>query len=40
VLVLRTSLAAELNVLANQLARIAQSDRHTRDSTLTNLARR
>ncbi len=37
VLVLRTSLAAELNVLANQLARIAQSDRHTRDFTLTNL---
>jgi (1->4)-alpha-D-glucan 1-alpha-D-glucosylmutase len=37
VLVLRTSLAAELNVLANQLARIAQTDRHTRDFTLTNL---
>ncbi len=37
VLVLRTSLAAELNVLANQLARIAQADRHTRDFTLTNL---
>jgi len=37
VLVLRTSLAAELNVLANQLARIAQKDRHTRDFTLTNL---
>jgi (1->4)-alpha-D-glucan 1-alpha-D-glucosylmutase len=37
VLVLRTSLAAELNVLANQLTRIAQTDRHTRDFTLTNL---
>ena len=37
VMVLRTSLAAELNVLANQLARIAQTDRHTRDFTLTNL---
>lgn len=37
VLVLRTSLAAELNVLANQLTRIAQADRHTRDFTLTNL---
>jgi (1->4)-alpha-D-glucan 1-alpha-D-glucosylmutase len=37
ILVLRTSLAAELNVLANQLARIAQTDRHTRDFTLTNL---
>jgi (1->4)-alpha-D-glucan 1-alpha-D-glucosylmutase len=37
VLVLRSLLAAELNVLANQLARIAQTDRHTRDFTLTNL---
>ena len=37
VLVLRTSLAAELNVLSNQLARIAQADRHTRDFTLSNL---
>jgi (1->4)-alpha-D-glucan 1-alpha-D-glucosylmutase len=37
VLVLRTSLAAELNVLANQLARIAQADRHTRDFTLSSL---
>jgi (1->4)-alpha-D-glucan 1-alpha-D-glucosylmutase len=37
VLVLRTALAAELNVLANQLARIAQADRHTRDFTLSNL---
>ena len=34
---LRTSLAAELNVLANQLARIAQADRHTRDFTLSKL---
>ncbi len=37
VLVLRTSLAAESNVLANQLARIAQADRHTRDFTLSSL---
>jgi (1->4)-alpha-D-glucan 1-alpha-D-glucosylmutase len=37
VLVLRTALASELNVLANQLARIAQADRHTRDFTLSNL---
>jgi (1->4)-alpha-D-glucan 1-alpha-D-glucosylmutase len=37
VVVLRTGLAAELNVLANQLARIAQADRHTRDFTLSNL---
>jgi (1->4)-alpha-D-glucan 1-alpha-D-glucosylmutase len=36
-LVLRTALAAELNVLSNQLARIAQADRHTRDFTLSNL---
>ena len=36
-LVLRTALASELNVLANQLARIAQADRHTRDFTLSNL---
>ncbi|HEU4626197.1 MAG TPA: malto-oligosyltrehalose synthase [Steroidobacteraceae bacterium] len=39
VLVLGTSLAAELNVLANQLARIAEADRHTRDFTLNNLRR-
>jgi (1->4)-alpha-D-glucan 1-alpha-D-glucosylmutase len=39
VLVLRSLLAAELNVLANQLARIAESERHTRDFTLTNLRR-
>ena len=37
VVVLRKALAAELNVLANQLARIAQADRHTRDFTLSNL---
>jgi (1->4)-alpha-D-glucan 1-alpha-D-glucosylmutase len=37
VLVLRSMLAAELNVLANQLARIAQADRHTRDFTLSSL---
>lgn len=37
VLVLSTSLAAELNVLANQLARTAQADRRTRDFTLSNL---
>jgi (1->4)-alpha-D-glucan 1-alpha-D-glucosylmutase len=36
-LVLRTALASELNVLANQLARIAEADRHTRDFTLSNL---
>ena len=39
VLVLNTALVAELNVLANQLARIAQADRHTRDFTLSNLRR-
>lgn len=37
VMVLRSSLAAELNVLANQLTHIAQADRHTRDFTLSNL---
>jgi (1->4)-alpha-D-glucan 1-alpha-D-glucosylmutase len=36
-LVLRVALAAELSVLANQLARIARADRHTRDFTLNNL---
>jgi (1->4)-alpha-D-glucan 1-alpha-D-glucosylmutase len=36
-LILRTSLAAELNVLANQLVRIARSNRRTRDFTLNNL---
>lgn len=35
--ILDTSLAAELNVLANQLVRIAQSDRRTRDFTLNSL---
>lgn len=37
ILVMRTSLAAEVNVLANQLVRIAQCDRHTRDFTLAAL---
>ncbi|MBV9914778.1 MAG: malto-oligosyltrehalose synthase [Sinobacteraceae bacterium] len=36
-MILRRSLAAELNVVANQLARIAQADRHTRDFTLNSL---
>ncbi|MGH8265778.1 MAG: malto-oligosyltrehalose synthase, partial [Steroidobacteraceae bacterium] len=36
-LVLRRSLASELNVAANQLARIAQSDRRTRDFTFNGL---
>lgn len=36
-LILETSLAAELNVLTNQLARIARADRRTRDFTLNNL---
>jgi (1->4)-alpha-D-glucan 1-alpha-D-glucosylmutase len=36
-LVLRRSLASELNVVANRLARIAQTDRRTRDFTLNNL---
>ena len=36
-LILRTALAGELSVLANQLARIAQADRRTRDFTLNNL---
>ena len=39
ILILRTALAPELNVLANQLARIAQADRRTRDLTLSNLRR-
>jgi len=37
ILVMRTSLSAEVNVLANHLVRIAQSDRHTRDFTLAAL---
>ena len=37
ILVMRTSLSAEVNVLANQLVRIAQCDRHTRDFTLAAL---
>jgi (1->4)-alpha-D-glucan 1-alpha-D-glucosylmutase len=36
-LVLRRSLASELNVVANRLARIAQADRSTRDFTLSSL---
>ena len=36
-LVLRRSLASELNVVANRLARIAQTDRRTRDFTLSNV---
>jgi (1->4)-alpha-D-glucan 1-alpha-D-glucosylmutase len=39
ILILRTALAAELNVLANQLTRIAIADRGTRDFTLSNLRR-
>jgi (1->4)-alpha-D-glucan 1-alpha-D-glucosylmutase len=39
ILILRTALAAELNVLANQLTRIALADRRTRDFTLSNLRR-
>jgi (1->4)-alpha-D-glucan 1-alpha-D-glucosylmutase len=36
-LILRRSLASELNVVANRLARIAQTDRRTRDFTLNSL---
>ncbi|HEY4749487.1 MAG TPA: malto-oligosyltrehalose synthase [Steroidobacteraceae bacterium] len=36
-LVLRRSLASELNVAANQLVRIARSDRNSRDFTFNNL---
>lgn len=36
-LVLRRSLASELNVVANRLARIAQTDRSTRDFTFSSL---
>jgi (1->4)-alpha-D-glucan 1-alpha-D-glucosylmutase len=36
-LVLRRSLASELNVVANRLARIAQTDRRTRDFTLSSV---
>jgi (1->4)-alpha-D-glucan 1-alpha-D-glucosylmutase len=39
ILTLRYALAAELNVLANQLARIAVADRRTRDFTMSNLRR-
>ena len=37
ILVMRTSLAAELTVLSNQLANIAQTNRHTRDFTVASL---
>lgn len=36
-LIMRTALAAELNVLASRLLRIARADRHTRDLTLNSL---
>ena len=36
-LIMYTALAAELNVLANRLSRIARADRHTRDFTLYTL---
>jgi (1->4)-alpha-D-glucan 1-alpha-D-glucosylmutase len=36
-LIMRTALAGELNVLANQLNRISEADRHTCDFTLNNL---
>jgi malto-oligosyltrehalose synthase/4-alpha-glucanotransferase len=36
-LIMRTALAGELNVLALQLSRIAEQDRHTRDFTLNSL---
>jgi len=36
-LIMRVSLASELNVLANQLSRIAEMDRYTRDFTWTAL---
>lgn len=38
-LITEASMASELNVLANQLARIAQADRRTRDYTLNSLRR-
>ena len=36
-LIMKTALASELNVLANMLSRISDSDRHTRDFTLNSL---
>jgi (1->4)-alpha-D-glucan 1-alpha-D-glucosylmutase len=36
-MILRRSLSSELNVVATQLTRIAQADRHTRDFTLNGL---
>jgi (1->4)-alpha-D-glucan 1-alpha-D-glucosylmutase len=38
-LIVGTSLASELNVLANQLTRLARADRSSRDFTLNNLRR-
>lgn len=35
--IMKTALSAELNVLANQLSKIAEADRHTRDYTLNGL---
>jgi (1->4)-alpha-D-glucan 1-alpha-D-glucosylmutase len=36
-LIMKVALASELNVLANQLNRISEADRHTRDYTLSGL---
>jgi (1->4)-alpha-D-glucan 1-alpha-D-glucosylmutase len=36
-LILKTAMASELNVLANQLNKIAEAHRHTRDYTVNNL---
>jgi (1->4)-alpha-D-glucan 1-alpha-D-glucosylmutase len=36
-LIIRAAMAGELNVLAHQLGRIAQADRHTRDYTINSL---
>jgi (1->4)-alpha-D-glucan 1-alpha-D-glucosylmutase len=36
-LIIRAAMAGELNVLAHQLGRIAQTDRHTRDYTINSL---
>ena len=37
IIIMKTTLASELNVLANRLARIVELDRHTRDYTLNSL---
>ena len=37
-MILRRSLASELSVVANQLTRIAQADRHTRDFTYNSIS--